>query len=147
MPFLRPINLPAPLILQSVASVGLGLYIAFFRKPPFVHNGYTAIVPSNAPPRTADAISLLGLVIAGLESLYLVASYMPIEENHFIAASIPVRLALALSMACICVAHRKTMSKSGFWELVGLGVVDGGSAIALGIWLGRWDGIIQGAGL
>jgi hypothetical protein len=72
---------------------------------------------------------------------------MPIEENQFIAASIPVRLALALSMASICVAHRRTMSKSGFWELVGLSVIDGGSAVALGIWLGRWDGIVQGAGL
>jgi hypothetical protein len=145
MPFFRPINLPAPLILQSVTSVGLGLYIAFFRKPPFVHNGYTALIPSNAPPRTADVISLLGLVIAGLESLYLVASYMPIEENQFIAASIPVRLALAISMGGICVVHKNTMSKSGFWELVGLGVLDGGAAVVLGIWLRRWDGMVQGA--
>jgi hypothetical protein len=145
MSFLRPVNLPAPVILQCVSSVGLGLYIAFFRKPPFTHKSYSVLIPSNASARTADSFSFLGLLIAGLNSYFLVASYMPIEENQIIAASIPVRLGLVCAIAGISVLHRKTMSKSGFWELICLSIVDGGSAIALGVQLGTWDGIVQGA--
>lgn len=70
---------------------------------------------------------------------------MPIEENQIIAASIPVRLGLVCAIAGISLVHGKSMSKSGFWEMVVLGVVDGGAAIGLGIWLGRWDGIVRGA--
>jgi hypothetical protein len=145
MPFFRPINLPAPFIAQSVTSVALGVYLTFFRKPAVVYNGYTMLVPANAPPRTADTISIFGILATGLEVTYLVASYMPLEENQFIAATVPVRLALAGMMAAVCAIHRKSMSKSGFWELVALTLLDGSAAIGTGLYLGRWDGMVVNA--
>jgi hypothetical protein len=145
MPLFRPINLPAPLIVQSVSTVGLGIYMSIFRKPAIVHNGYTMFVPANAPPRTADAISLLGIAVIGLEVTYLVTSYMPIEENQFIAASVPIRLGLSALMGTLCVLYRKSMSKSGFWEFVSLALLDGSAAIGLGLYLGRWDGMVVNA--
>jgi hypothetical protein len=145
MPFFRPINLPPPLIAQSITAVGIGVYMALFRKPAFTHNGYTLLVPANSPPRTADAITLLGVITAGLEITYLVSSYMPLEENQFVAASVPVRMGLALLMASVCVLHRKSMTKSGFWELTSLILLDGSAAIGLGLQLGRWDGMVSNA--
>lgn len=72
---------------------------------------------------------------------------MPMEENQVIAASIPVRLGLVCAIAGISVVHGRGMSKSGLWEMVVLGVVDGGAAIGLGMWLGRWDGIVKRASI
>jgi hypothetical protein len=147
MPFLRPINLPLPLIAQSLTAVGLGLYLTLFRKPPFVSqdNSYSALAPPNPTPRTADTISLLGICMTGLEVTYLVSSYMPFEQNQFIAASVPVRLGLAALMAAVVARERKSMSKSGFWEFTALAALDGVSAVVLGWRLGRWDGMVAGA--
>jgi hypothetical protein len=140
MPFLRPINLPAPLIVQSVSTVGLGLYIAFTRRAPF-----GLVVPPNPSPRTADAISLLGVAICALEVNYLVTSYMPFEENQWIASSVPVRLGVSALLGLLGVVHRKNMTTAGFWELVALAVIDAGAAISLGLQLGRFDGMVPNA--
>ena len=143
MPIFRAVNLPAPLIVQSIASVGLGLWLTFARRPPVVWNGWTMLAPSSPSPRTADTVSLLGIVVTGLEISYLVTSYMPFEENQFVAASVPVRLFLAGLMLAVCVVHRKRMSRSGFWELMGLAMMDAFAAIWLGNTLGRWDGMVR----
>jgi hypothetical protein len=147
MPILRQVNLPAPLIVQSVTSIGLGLYTLFLRKPIYTStkNGYSLLVPSNPTPRMADTISILGLAITGLQSAYLIASYMPLEENQFAHASVPARLFLAACLVIVCVVHRKSMSAAGFWELIGLATVDGAGAIALGLRLGRFDGMVKDA--
>jgi len=160
MSFLRPVNLPTPLIVQSIASIGLGLWLTFVRRPPVVYisdkkqsektsqdhpEPWTMLVPASPSPRMADTVSLLGIVIIGLEITYLVSSYMPFEENQFIAASIPVRIFLSTLMLSVCVVHRKQMSGSGFWELIGLAVLDGSAGIWLGNILGRWDGMVRGA--
>lgn len=166
MPFLRPVNLPAPLIAQSVACVGLGLWLVFMRRPPVAYGSgaskqkqpsgdqplksssaetYSMLVPSSPSPRMADTISLLGIAITGLEITYLVTSYMPFEENQFIAASVPVRIFLASLMATICAINRKSVSRSGLWEFVGLATMDGLAGLWLGRKLGRWDGMVKGA--
>ena len=142
MPFFRPVNLPAPLIAQSVTAVGLGIYMSLFRNPAIVYKGYTLLAPANPPARTADTISLLGVLACGLEVTYLVSSYMPFEDNQFVASSVPVRLGLAILMGATCVIHRKTMSTSGFWELVSLTILDISAAVTLGLRLGRWDGMV-----
>ncbi|RDI80017.1 hypothetical protein Vi05172_g9995 [Venturia inaequalis] len=105
------VNFPAPPNLQSVSSIVLGLYIAFIRKPPFAHNGYSILVPPNAPLRTADPSSFLVPLIAGLNSYFLLTSCMPIEENQIIAASISVRLGMVLAIAGTPVVQ----GKSRFW--------------------------------
>jgi hypothetical protein len=103
------------------------------------------LVPSSPPPRTADTISLFGIVITGLEITYLVTSYMPFEENQFVAASVPVRIFLAGLMATVCGLNWKSMSRSGLWEIVGLAAMDASAGIWLGTKLGRWDGMVKGA--
>jgi hypothetical protein len=145
MPFFRPINLPSHLIAQSLTAVGLGLYMSLFRKPAIIYNGYTMLAPLNPSPRTADTVSLLGVVTVGLEVTYLVSSYMPLKDNQFLAASVPVRLGLAALMGVVCVIHRKTMSQSGFWELATLAVLDASAAIELGLQFGRFDGMVVNA--
>jgi hypothetical protein len=140
MPFLRPVNLPAPLIAQSVASVGLGLYLAFSRRAPF-----GLFAPANPSPRTADTISLLGTIVTALEINYLVASYMPFEDNQWIASSVPVRLGVSALLGTLCLVHRKRMTSDAFWEFFALAIADGGAAIILGLQIGRFDGMVSGA--
>jgi hypothetical protein len=94
----------------------------------------------------ADTISVLGLAITGLQGGYLLISYMPLEENQFVHASIPMRLFLAACIFGVCTIHRKNMSTAGFWELMGLAIVDGGAAIALGFKLGSFDGMVKDVG-
>jgi hypothetical protein len=144
MPFSREINLPAPLIAQSLTAVGLGLYMSLFRKPAVIQS-YAMFAPVNPTPRMADTTSLLGVITVGLEVTYLVSSYMPLEDNQFIAASVPIRLGLAALMGTICVIHRKTLSKSGFRELALLAIADASAAVVLGLKLGRWDGMVANA--
>ncbi|KAF2429823.1 hypothetical protein EJ08DRAFT_260534 [Tothia fuscella] len=147
MPFFRPVRLPIPIIAASVTAVGLGLYTTIFRRPIYSHphTDYTPLVPSHPTGRVADTISLLGVVMTGLEVTYLVSSYMPLEENQFIAASVPIRLGLSALMASVCWIHRQSMSDSGFWELLALSALDASAAIQLGFRLGRWDGMIHDA--
>jgi len=65
---------------------------------------------------------------------------MPLEENQFVYASVPVRLMLSAMMLAICLTKKKQMSSNGFWELLGLAIFDGCAATTLGLYLGRFDG-------
>ena len=69
---------------------------------------------------------------------------MPLEENQFVFASVPVRLMLSAGIFALCMMKGKEMSKGGFWELMGLAVFDGLAATGLGFYLGRFDGIVGG---
>jgi hypothetical protein len=142
MPFLRTVNLPAPLIVQSVASVGLGVYLAIFGRTPFTYGSYSLLAPSSPSSRTADTVRFFGMVLAGLQSQYLISSYMPLEENQFVATSAPVRMAIGVALGTVAFLKRKTMSESGFWEFVGLAVVELGSAAWIGHMMGRFDGMV-----
>jgi hypothetical protein len=145
MPFLRPVNLPAPLIFQSATAVGLGLYLTFFRRPPLVLSSYSMLAPAQPSARTADIITLLGICITALEGAYFVTSYMPFEENQFIASSIPMRLYIAATLGTFCIVRRKELSHSGFWEYIALASMDTIAATWLGLTFGRFDGMVVGA--
>jgi hypothetical protein len=70
---------------------------------------------------------------------------MPIEENQFVHASVPVRLFLSGLMGAVVLLNRGRMSMEGFWEFVGLAIMDGAAAVWLGWKLGTWDGMVKGA--
>jgi hypothetical protein len=146
MPLFREINLPLPLLIQAISLTGAGFYTAFARRPAYVSRdgSYTLLVPANASPRVADLISCFGVASAGLQSFYLWSSYMPLEENQFVYASVPVRLMLSTTMLAICLLKGKQMSSNGFWELLSLAIFDGCAATTLGFYLGRFDGIVGG---
>ena len=110
---------------------------------------YRAFAPATPPsPRHADALTLLGVVVAVLESTYLLASYMPLEENQFVAASVPARLGVSAVLAGVAVwkgVVRKEMSEEGRWDIVALAGVDAAAACWLGMKLGRCDGMVVDA--
>ena len=145
MPFFRPINLPPLLIIQSVTLTSLGVYLTLSGRSPFVYKKYSMLVPASPTPRTSEAIRVLGVVTAALEGAYLLSSYMPFEENQLIAVSIPVRLAISSVLGVIALWKRKEMTKAGFWEYMGLAVMDGLAALRLGFQFGRFDGMVVGA--
>ena len=146
MPLLREINLPVPILIQAITLTSAGFYTAFARKPIYSSpdKSYTVLVPFTTNPRVADLISCFGLVSAGLQSAYLWSSYMPLEENQFVYASVPVRLMLSGAIFSLCLLKGKEMSSDGYRELLGLAVFDGLAATILGFYLGRFDGIVGG---
>jgi hypothetical protein len=145
MPFLRPVNLPVPLVIQSATSVALGLYLTIFRRSPLVTSSYSMLAPAQPSARTADTVTLLGICITALEGAYFVTSYMPFKENQFIASSIPIRLYISAVLGSFCLLRRKELSSSGFWEFFGLAVMDGIAATCLGLIYGRFDGMVTNA--
>jgi hypothetical protein len=146
MPLLREVNLPLPLLIQAISLTSAGFYTAFARKPLYASadKSYTMLVPITSNPRVADLISCFGIASEGLQSFYLWSSYMPLEQNQFVYASVPVRLMLSAAMLALCLLKRKEMSSNGFWELLGLSIFDGCAATTLGFYLGRFDGIVGG---
>lgn len=144
MSLYRPVNLPLPVLLTSLSEVGLGLYLTLFRRPPYTSaSNDEGPVPLPHALRSADITSLLGITATGLGLTYLVSSYMPVEENQFLHAIVPVRLALSTLMTTTLLIHgRQGMSKEGFWAHVVLAALDGVSALAMGHLLGRYDGIV-----
>ncbi|KAJ0418899.1 hypothetical protein BJY00DRAFT_287229 [Aspergillus carlsbadensis] len=153
---LRPINLPAHLIVPPTLILGLGLYISFFRRAPPLpspsskaqrtdgHKEFSTahqlLVPTPATPRIADTNALLGIITSALMLPYFVSSYMPLEQNQWLHASVPIRLWISGMLIGNVLLRRKTMSREGYWEFLILGVMDGVSAFALGKYLGRFDG-------
>ena len=77
--------------------------------------------------------------------MYLVSSYMPLEDNQFVHTSVPVRLFLAGCLVGVCVLRGREMSKSGWWEMIGLAAIEGVGALMLGFHLGRFDGKVRDA--
>jgi hypothetical protein len=143
---LRPVNLPAPLILQSLASCGLGLYISIFRRGIALTSTYSVVAPPlPASPRHADALTMLGAILTALEINYLASSYMPFEENQFIASSVPIQMGVGILLAGMTAWKRNDMSNEGLWELSGLAGIEIAAAVWLGFSTGRWDGMVYGA--
>ncbi|KAL2865000.1 uncharacterized protein BJX67DRAFT_190869 [Aspergillus lucknowensis] len=160
---LRPVNLPPSLLVPPTLILGLALYISVFRKAPIQTTSQQQLtdhhtdkdgkplatptplaeilVPTPTTPRIADTNALFGTVSAALVLPYFVSSYMPIEENQFLHASVPIRLWIsAMLIGNLVVRGRKHMSREGYWEFLALGVLDAVGAVALGVYLGRFDG-------
>jgi len=146
MPLLRPVHLPGHLIPQTITIIGLGLYITIFRHPPFfASTGKQFLVPATTSSRTRDTLSLLGILTVSVQLPYYYSSYMPMEENQWLYTTVPVRLGISAMMGLTLLAHgRAGMSEEGFWEFVGLTVLDGIGATLLGFSLGRFDGMVPG---
>jgi hypothetical protein len=68
---------------------------------------------------------------------------MPIEENQWLHASVPVRIILA-SAAGLKLFLNRSMTEDGRKEMIGVLLYDGLGGLFLGWQLGRWDGRIPG---
>ncbi|EEH05424.1 predicted protein [Histoplasma capsulatum G186AR] len=69
---LPTVHLPVPVLLHALGLFSLGMYLTFTKVP-----------------------SALGIAVTGLGLSYLLTSYVPIEQNQFLHASVPVRIILA----------------------------------------------------
>jgi len=116
--FLAPtINLPFPIFVHAALLSVYGVYLTFSRKP-----------------------AGLGIATLGLGLSYFSTSYVPISQNQFLHASVPVRMALA-----VLAAARALMGPREEWgTLWGIALYDGLGGLLLGWSLGRWNGRIAG---
>lgn len=64
---------------------------------------------------------------------------MPMQQNAFLYASVPVRLILA-AVAAVKASLGAGEDEKTLW---GITVYDGLGAIVLGLWLGAWDGRVR----
>lgn len=111
------VNLPFGILIHASVLTSLGLYLALFRKP-----------------------STLGIATLALGLGYLSTAYVPIAENQFLHASVPVRIILAF----VAMIRSLTADKDERMTLWGVAVLDGIGGLILGWWLGRWDGRVAG---
>jgi hypothetical protein len=135
------INLPPPILFHSISLTGLGLY--FITRPP-----PTSADPFAVPQGRAHEISsILGLLGTSIGLAYLTTSYMPVAQNQFLYASVPIRLTLgALAGGKLLLERMRGygISAPGRRELVGILIYDLVGAVGLGWWLGTWKGKVRG---
>lgn len=124
LPLMLDINLPWPILAHALGLLVIGLALTFLPPRP------------GSPPQSMLGISCLAIALA-----YLTTAYVPLAENVFLHASVPVRIALG------SVAAVKWLLVGGVGEdansLRVVAIYDGGGGFLLGWWLGRWDGRIH----
>ncbi|KAH9218263.1 hypothetical protein DL95DRAFT_385669 [Leptodontidium sp. 2 PMI_412] len=89
---------------------------------------------------------MLGIATFGLSLAYLTTSYMPIEQNQFLFATVPVRIILACMAAArlFLDGSRGSLSSDDRRSLMVVAGYDGLGAVALGWWLGTFGGRVPG---
>ncbi|KAL2871665.1 uncharacterized protein BJX67DRAFT_342769 [Aspergillus lucknowensis] len=163
--FFRPVNLPLPIFIANGTLLATGLHVAIFTRLPWPFHRINIttkgkdkdkdnkerkplelFAPSPTTPRITDTTTLFGLVTSCLMAPYFLSSYMPIEENQFLAVSVPIRLAASACLfghALFRGAGGK-MSVEGYWEFLGFAVLDLAASVHVGYTLGRFDGVVPG---
>ncbi|KAG4422178.1 hypothetical protein IFR04_004684 [Cadophora malorum] len=138
MSFLPIINLPWPITLHAFGLAFLGLYQTF-RLP-----SSTKGISSSSKPVPANP--MLGIATFGLSLAYLSTSYMPIAQNQFLYATVPVRIILACMAAARLVLEGRdgNLSADEKRNLLVVAAYDGLGAVALGLWLGTFEGRVPG---
>jgi hypothetical protein len=89
------------------------------------------------PGRAHELSSVLGLALVDLGLAHLVTSYVEVERNQFLYASVPIRLVVGSLAGLLLMVKGKGMSREGRREMWGLVVYDLVSVLALGRWLGE----------
>ncbi|KKZ68872.1 hypothetical protein EMCG_00043 [[Emmonsia] crescens] len=114
---LPTINLPVPVLLHALGLSALGAYLTFTRTP-----------------------ATLGIASTGLGLSYIFTSYVPIEENQFLHASVPVRMILA-ALAALRLPTAPKAERKGLMILV---LYDFLGGLMVGYILGKWNGRLMG---
>lgn len=117
------INLPLPILIHAVGLTLLGLYDAF------------------RSHKSSSSTPTQGIVTAGLGLGYLFTAYMPIAENQWLHASVPVRIILAVVSGLRAILASPGEGTGKMW---GIMLYDGVGGLLAGYSLGRWDGRIAG---
>ncbi|KAH7390340.1 hypothetical protein BKA64DRAFT_678997 [Cadophora sp. MPI-SDFR-AT-0126] len=140
MPLLPTINLPWPITLHALGLAFLGLYQTF----RLSSSPSTKVSSTNHS--TAPTNPMLGIATFGLSLAYFATSYMPIEQNQFLYASVPVRIILACIAAARLVLDGKdgNLSRDDRRNLLVVAGYDGLGAVGLGLWMGTFVGRVSG---
>lgn len=160
------VNLPLPILLHSLSLTGLGLTLLLRpHRSPFSFLTCREIFASNislpsssssakpadsattasasdarpSPRRVIHTTAHAGAAVTAVGLCYLATSYMPIEENQFLHATVPIRVVIVALLLSTLVLRGGEMSTEGWWEYLGLVVWDGIGAVGLGLYLGSWD--------
>ncbi|KAK6541380.1 hypothetical protein TWF694_007193 [Orbilia ellipsospora] len=121
------LNLPWPILVHSVGLTALGLSMAFSPTP-------------NKTPDLRGANSMLGIATATIGLCYIGTSGVPIQQNQFLYASVPVRLFIAVLLASAGTINRRIIGEKSWRTHMGFALWDGAGALWLGWYLGTWDG-------
>ncbi|KAF3921413.1 hypothetical protein ABW21_db0201826 [Orbilia brochopaga] len=123
-------NLPWPILVHSVGLTLLGLNLTFNGNP-------------SSSPEVRGANSILGVTTTTIGLCYLGTSGVPVEQNQFLHASVPVRLGVAVLLLTAAAVNRRKMDQKGWRVHIGFGIWDAAGALWLGWYLGRWDGRVS----
>ena len=125
-----PINLPPLILLHASTLVSMGAY--WFLLPV-------------GPSRENQLRATLGSASISLGLAYILTSYVPIAENQFLHASVPLRLMASMLLALKYWSERRSVSEEGKREFLWVAAYDGALSLILGWQLGRWDGRVGGS--
>lgn len=123
---LPTVNLPILMIFHSLFMSFLALRMIYRR--------------STKPTREDEVSAIGGIATLAIGVAYPVTSYMPISENQFLHASVPVRIFLALVAGSRLLLF-DNMSKDGRNEMLFVILYDGIGAIICGWQLGNFSGV------
>ena len=121
------VNLPWLVLGHSIFLSFLGLRMIFRSSPP------------PRPNRENEISAISGITTLAIGIAYLVTSYMPIEQNQFLHASVPVRIFLAL-LAALRLCTISNISNEGRNEMLFVAIYDGLGGAICGWQLGNFSG-------
>jgi hypothetical protein len=93
------------------------------------------------PSPEADATAMAGITTLAIGVAYLATSYMPISENQFLHASVPVRVILAL-LAGLRLLIVDNITTDGRNQMLFVFLYDGIGGLVCGWELGSFNGRI-----
>jgi hypothetical protein len=122
---LPTINLPVLVLIHAIFLTVAGLRMLFRR--------------TAKPDLEAEATAMAGIAYLAIGVAYLSTSYMPISENQFLHASVPVRIGLAL-VAGLRLVLVDNISQGGYNQMLFTLLYDGIGGIVCGWRLGNFTG-------
>jgi hypothetical protein len=123
------VNIPT-WILAHAAFLGVFGLRLIFRRPA-------------KPDPEAETSAMFGITAMAISLGYLTTSYMPISENQFLHASVPVRMILA-GLAGLRLLTVNNISKEGRNQMLFVLLYDGIGGLVCGWQLGRFNGRVPG---
>jgi hypothetical protein len=123
------VHLPPLIFAHSLFLSALGLRWIFHKAP----------TPKSATQDEASAMA--GITTLAIGIAYLATSYMPIEDNQFLYASVPVRVLLAL-VAGLRILTIDNISEDGRNQMLFVLLYDGIGGLVCGWQLGTFNGRI-----
>lgn len=95
------------------------------------------------PKGRANTSASLGIGSLAIGLAYFTTAYVPIEQNQFLYASVPVRLVLAAVAVVRAYVLKGPLEENERRNMIGIALLDGVGGVALGWYLGEFGGRIS----